>query len=648
VQKGIFVLLLLVLAGHLWGQSPKGTSRQLLFTIDKKPVYTDEFTYLYKKNHLKPDDFTEQKVNEYLDLFTHFKLKVAEAKARGLDTTETFRKEFSTYREELKKPYLAEANEVDRLTREVYQRLLEEVLASHILLSVRPEATPADTLAVWNRISALRERIMKGEDFEKLAKETSEDPSSKTNGGSLGYFTALQMVYPFEQAAFTLKVGEVSKPVRTRFGYHLIKVFDRRPSRGEVEVSHIILRATPNDNNKVKNKIMEIYEQLQGGRSWDELCKEYSEDAATKDTGGRLRPFGVGAIAGVPEFEAVAFSLKEPGEVSDPFKSGYGWHIIRLERKIPVPPFADVEQALKRKVARDERVQVADRRLMEAKKRKFGFTEVPEVKAAVWSSIDTSLQKGRWRFKGDASIKSKTLFTIDKVNHNAGEFISFVEKNQQPLAEGTPVSLDPLYETFVHGKIGDVEEAKLIKSNPDYGNMLTEYREGILLFTIMEKEVWNKAPDDTSALRTYYRANRDKYKAGERVRAKIFAATDKNFMEQVKKKVAAGDSIKGADLKRFTYVQPLRSYERGDSKAVDKTPWTIGVHSVDVNETYYLVEIESLVPPGPKSFEEARAQVISDYQDVLEKSWVAQLKQKYAVKINNKGKKAVIKELVKK
>ncbi len=644
--------MLLVSAEATRGQEPKGSPRQVLFTIDKKPVYTDEFTYLYKKNHLKADDFSEPKVSEYLNLFTNFKLKVAEAKARGLDTTQAFTKEFNTYREELKRPYLAETKEVDRLTKEAYQRLLEEVKASHILLSIKPDATPADTLAAWNKIAALRERVLKGEDFEKLAKEFSEDPSAKINGGSLGYFTALQMVYPFEQAAFSLKIGEISKPVRTRFGYHIIKVFDRHASKGEVEVSHIILRATPNDNNKAKNKIMEIYEQLQGGRSWDELCKEYSEDAATKDSGGRLRPFGVGAIAGVPEFEAVAFSLKEPGDISDPFKSGYGWHIIRLERKIPVPPFAEVEPALKRKVARDERVQIADRRLQETKKAKFGFKEVPDVKAVIFASTDSSLQKGKWHYRGDPSLasthNSKTLFILNGMNYSAAEFLAFAEKNQQPIPAGGAISLAPLFDKFVQEKIGQIEEDQLIKANPDYSNMLTEYKEGILLFTIMEKEVWNKAPNDSTALRKYFNANQAKYQAGERVRAKVLATTDKKFIEQVRKKVEAGDSIKGVDLKRFSYIQPLRSYERGDSKAVDKVPWTIGVHNVDVNETYYLVEIESLVPPGAKTFEEARAQVISDYQDVLERNWVAQLKQKYAVKINNKGKKAVIKELVKK
>lgn len=637
--------MLLVLAGRAWGQDNKP---RILFLINKKPVYTNEFIYLYKKNHLKPEDFTDQKINEYLDLFTNFKLKVTEAKARGLDTTETFKKEFKTYREELKKPYVAEKDELDRLTKEAYQRLKEEVKASHILITIKPEATPADTLIAYNKIVAIHDRILGGEDFEKVAREVSDDPTAKSNGGNLGYFTALQMVYPVEQAAYKLTVGEISKPVRTRFGYHLVKATDRKPARGEVEVSHIILRTGVGDGDKVKNKILEIYDQLQGGRSWEELCKEYSEDPATKDTGGKLRPFGVGALPGVPEFEAVAFSLKAPGEISDPFHSAYGWHIVRLEKKIPVPSFNEVEPALKRKVARDERLQIADRKLMEVKKIQFGFLGNNEVMTQIMSFADSSLLKGKWKWKGDDLVKTKTIFSLQRHNYTIREFISFIEKNQSASAASPTTAMTQLYDRFLEEKLAEVEEAKLLAENPDFGNLLTEYKEGILLFTIMEKEVWNRAPEDTLGLREYYNENKEKYKAGDRVRAKVLATTNKNLIEEVKKKVAAGDSIKGSDLKKFSSIQPMRNYERGESKAVDRSPWTIGLHSVDVDETHYLVEIENLVPPSAKSFDEARAQIVSDYQELLEKKWVAQLKQKYSVKINNKGKKFVLKELTKK
>ncbi len=257
--RNLLFIVLLVIAGQAVAQSSeKKPTPFVLFSIKKNPVYTDEFIYLYRKNHLSREDFTENKIDDYLNLFINFKLKVAEARSHGLDTTEAFKKEFKTYKEELKKPFLAGKDELDRLTREAYQRLNEEVKASHILIVVKPEATPADTLAAVNKIMSVRSRITSGEDFEKVAKEISEDPSARTNGGNLGYFTALQMVYPFEQAAYSLKPGEISQPVRTRFGYHLVKVFDRRQARGEIEVSHIILRTGTSDDKKVKNKILEI------------------------------------------------------------------------------------------------------------------------------------------------------------------------------------------------------------------------------------------------------------------------------------------------------------------------------------------------------------------------------------------------------
>ncbi len=648
MQRNLLIILLLVVVCQASGQSSKPNSKSpRLFLIKGQPIYADEFLYLYKKNHLKKEDFAEQKITDYLGLLINFKLKVTEAKERGLDTTSAFKKEFKSYEIELKKPYVGDKDELDRLTKETYQRLTEEVKASHILITTGADADPKDTILAFNKISKIRERIMGGENFEKVAKEESEDPSAKTNGGNLGFFTALQMVYPFEQAAYTMSVGQISQPVRTRFGYHLIKVTSRRLSRGEVEVSHIILRTGQGENTKVKNKILEIYDQLRGGRNWEELCKEYSDDPATKNSGGRLRPFGVGALASIPEFEAVAFSLTTQGEISDPFQSVYGWHIVRLEKKMPVPSFLEVEASLRKKVGSDERLQIADARRLEVKKRQYDFTEDADVKNWFVASADSSLQNGRWKFKGEAEFKARTIFTLQEQKILVAHFISFI-LTEQRRTSAAPVSyLIQLYNRFVLEEIGDIEDVKLRQNNPEYRNLLTEYEEGILLFTIMEKEVWTKASEDTLGLRKYYDANKDKYRAGDRVHAKVFATTNKNFLDEVKQRVMSGDSLKKEDLKKFKSILPMRHYERGENKAVDRVSWSIGLHSVEVDETYYLVEIDNLVPPGIKSFEETRARLISDYQDVLEKNWIAGLSRKYPVKVNSKGKKFVINELTK-
>lgn len=620
-----------------------------LFTVSTAQVSTEEFLHLYRKNSLnKSEASTEQAVKEYLDLLINFKLKIAEAKARGLDTTQKFNKEFKTYREELKRPYRAEPDALDKLTKDTYQRLTEEVKASNILINVKPDAAPSDTLAAYEKITQARHRVLQGESFEKMAGEISEDPSAKYNFGSLGYFTAMQMVYPFEEAAYTTKPGEISSIVRTQFGYHILKVYDRKPSRGEVEVSHILLRASSPDDSKVKGKIFDVYDQLKAGRNWDEVCKEYSDDAATKNTGGRLRPFGIGALASVPEFEATAFAMKQPGDLSDPFQSNIGWHIIRLEKKIPLLPFSEMETALKRKLSRDERLQISKQALSDKRKREYGFTEDSQAKEKIFTQADSSLTKGKWNFNGSEELKTQTLFSILNKLISSSEFIQYSMANQTAVNMTPSGYMKQLYDGFVEDKILNAEEEKLQQEHPEFKSLLTEYREGILLFDVMEKEVWNKASEDTTGQRKFYEENKNTYQAGERLEARIFTASDKSITEGIMAKVSQGDSLNNADLKKFKSIQPFRLYERKDSKIIDRINWTAGLQEIEVDGQFYLVEAKRLVSPGIKSFEEARSNVISDYQDYLEKTWLTELRKKFPVKVNNKGKKFVLAELTEK
>ncbi|HEU5289699.1 MAG TPA: peptidylprolyl isomerase, partial [Cyclobacteriaceae bacterium] len=388
-------LLLVCLSG--FSQQTKIAKPLTLFTVASEPVTSDEFIYLYKKNHQAKEDFTQPKIEEYLALFINFKLKVKEARFRGIDTTAVFLKEYESYKEELKKPYLPEGKLIDSLVNVTYKRLQEEVRASHILISIKNDATPADTLEAYNKALEIKSKAQAGEDFGSLAALYSEEPMAQTSKGDLGYFTALQMVYPFENAAYLGKPGDIVGPVRTRFGYHILKIVDRKPARGEVEVSHIMIRTgAERDAAKSKNLIFEIYEQLNGGVSWEEVCKQYSEDPSSKNNGGKLRPFGVGAMASVPEFDRVAFSLQKPGEVSDPFQTQYGWHIVRLEKKIPLPTLEELAPNLKGRVARDERVQVSKQALTSKLKRDFSFTENTVTKAKVFGLADTTLTTGKW------------------------------------------------------------------------------------------------------------------------------------------------------------------------------------------------------------------------------------------------------------
>jgi peptidyl-prolyl cis-trans isomerase SurA len=649
-MKSFFqVLFFCFLSSFSFGQSKEAPKSLSLFTVGETTVSTDEFLYTYRKNHQNnSQDFTQEKINEYLDLFINFKLKVAEAHNRGLDTTAKFNAEFKTYREELKKPYRTEPDALEKLTQETYQHLTEEVRAAHILVTVKADALPADTLAAYSKILQIKKRVEGGEDFEKLARELSEDPSAKYNGGDLGYFTALQMVYPFEEAAYSTPVGGLSPIVRTRFGYHLIKVKDRKPARGEVEVSHILMRTGNSDEGKIKSAAFSVYDQLKGGRDWDEVCKEYSEDPNTKDSGGRLKPFGVGALPSVPEFEAMAFSLQQPGEISDPFQSSIGWHLVRLEKKIPLPAYKEMEPSLKRRVSRDERLQLSQQAFSAKRKKEYSFAEDKEVKQSMMAMADSSVVRGLWKYQGPKEKLNQRLFSIQNNPVLISDFVSYVKANQKVVNSTPTTYMNRLYENLVDEKIQIAEEDELKKKYPEYNSLLNEYREGILLFEIMETEVWNKASADTLGQRNYYQNNQSTYQAGDRIEARIFTTQDKATRDEITGKINKGDTLTDTDLKKFKSIQNFRVYEKKENKVIDRISWSMGLHETELDGLFYLVEVKRLVPPGISSFDEARAQVISDYQDYLEKKWVHQLREKYHVKVNNKGKKFVLAELTKK
>ncbi len=652
-MRKVFIVLLCLTFIISQAQSKKKKSKKsvAIFTVNKKPVTAQEFIYLYKKNHQnKTEDFSKEKIQEYLDLFVNFKLKVEEARHRGLDTTASFVKEYNSYKDELRKPYLPDSKITDSLVRLTYNRMKEEIRASHILINLGQDASPEDTLKAYKKIIDIRNKALAGEDFGTLAAANSDDPSAKMNKGDLGYFTSMQMVFPFETGAYTTAIGQVSYPVRTKFGYHIIKVFDKRPSVGEVEVSHIMLRTGENkDNQKAKEKIFDIYDQLRAGVKWEDLCKEFSEDPGSKDNGGKLRPFGVGAMASVPAFEAVAFSLQKPGEISDPFQSQYGWHIVRLEKKIPLQSFEELAPTLKSKVGRDERVQLSKQVLQLKLRKDYSLKENPLIKTKVLALVDTNLTKGKWKAPAYPNGEKEILFSLKDKPYFVKPFLAYVEKNQQSSQHTPAKYMEQLYGNYIDASIIQMLEDNLIQENPEYKMLLNEYYEGILLFEIMEKEVWNKASEDSVGQRKYFELNASKYQAKERADVTLYSSSSKDFASLLMSKIAAGDSTK---LAEYLAEQKIKSekgrFEKEEKAVLSKVNWAKGMYPTENNGMYYLAVIKDILPPGAKTFDEARASVISDYQNNLEQAWLTQLKAKYPVKINEKGKKYTFEQLQKK
>lgn len=623
------------------------TKSPTLFTLNKKPVPTGEFVYLYRKNHQhKPEEFTRDKIDEYLTLFINYKLKVEEALSRGMDTTAHFKKEFQTYRDELLKPYLPDTEVIDSLVRMTYERLKEEINASHILIRLDPAALPQDTLEAYRKITEVRTRAVAGEDFGTLAAEYSEEPNADVTRGNLGYFTAMQMVFPFEQAAYLTPVGEVSLPVRTRFGYHIIKVLDRQPSRGEVEVSHIMIRAGEQDESDLaRNTIFDVYDKLRKGMSWDELCRQYSEDPNSRESGGKLRPFGVGAMAAAPEFQEMAFSLREEGEVSDPVKTRYGWHILRLEAKIPLPPFGELKPALTQRVSRDERVQVSREAIRKRMRSEFGYRENREVIDSLYKNADNILPNA---MESGSTVKDEEiLFMFQERPYRVEDFLRFLA--DQPAGQGAAPPqqyLQQQLQRYVDAAQLKLMEEKVKRESPHYKWLLKEYYEGILLFEIMEKEIWNKAMDDSTGQRNYFNTHASEYQAGERVAGVIYTASSSKYLEELEKLLGSEDSVVNDHLARHRVRADSGVFEAADRSVLSKIPWTPGIHRAENNGVQHLIQVEKILPPGPQTFEEARASVISDYQTFLEDSWIRELKRKFEVKVNKRAKKQAFAQLL--
>lgn len=628
-----------------------------LFSVGGEPVFTDEFIYVYKKNNINNDSaYTRKDIDDYLDLYVKFKLKIAEAKSRGMDTTASFKREFDTYKEQLKKPYLTENQVTEQLVSEAYERYKQEINASHILIQVAPDASPEDTLKAYNKIMDIRKEALAGADFAGLAKKYSEDPSARMNGGNLGYFTSFQMVYPFESAAYNTREGEISMPVRTRFGYHIIKVLDKRPSQGSVEVAHIMVKIEGDDHADslaARNKIFEIYDQAVGGVNWDDLARQFSDDINTRNNGGRLRPFKVGQMPYT--FQEAAFNLQEPGDISDPVLTPYGWHIIKLEKRLPLESFKDLEASIKSRINRDSRAQLSKRMFVERLKRENGFEETT-VKPQIWHFADSTLQEGKWSYKNDKALLARTLFKVADKEYTVGEFFSYVRAHEKSNSSAPEQYMKQLYNNFAEERIIAYEEEHLEDKYLDYRMLVKEYREGILLFALMEQEVWNKAVEDTVGLKAYYEQHIDNYQWKKRAEAVVYNSNEPEILLEIKELIEAHDpdvESKKALEKRYNDKTALTLqvdegvFEWGENAIVNQVDWTPGIYKVDANGRHNLVWIKKVLPPQPKALDEIRGLVISDYQNYLEKQWVEALKAKYPVKINESGLSYVYEELEK-
>ena len=640
--QNIFLALFLTICLNSIAQNEKS----VLFTIDNNSYYTDEFKRIYLKNLDLVKDDSQKDLNQYLELFIGYKLKVSKAYKLGLQNNTKYQNELSSYRNQLSKSYLNDSKVTNQLIEEAYARGLKEVKASHILLSFDENIKGADTLAFYNKALELKKRIEKGENFETLAIANSQDPSVADNKGNLGYFSAFRMVYPFECAAFKTQIGSISNPVRTRFGYHIIKVTDVRDNKGEVTVAHIMILnptdATPEAKMKAKQTIEDISKKIQQGENFEALAGQFSEDKSSAVKGGVLQRFGTGQLSS-EAFENVAFALKNKGDVSPPFDSGFGWHIVKLIDKHQIKSLEESKTDLESKIKRDERSIIITNTLANKLKNKYKLTTEKIQYQNVEKTLNDNIYSQTWELPKDTALLKSNILIIDnnkKVQVNA--FANYIYSQQKNKLTTKPVKklVAELFESWKEEQVIAYYNDNLENEFPEFKNVMDEYRDGLLLFDLMEKEIWEKSKTDTIGLQKYYEANKSKYNWKERYDADILSSTDSKVTEAAQKMLQKGKSIEDIKVKynkdnKVSLMVKSGLFEK-NYDILDK----MDVIEKGAKNTYkdanysFVVNVKNIKQAETKAFEECKSKVINDYQQYLEATWVDNLKKEFSIKVN--------------
>ncbi len=613
----------------------------LVFSFANETVMRNEFDRLLNKNRKDKAAPTEKEVREYLDLYINFKLKVKEAVALHLDTNPTFVSELAGYRKQLAAPYLTDKKVTDDLINEAYDRMKHEVNASHILIMCSDNASPADTLAAYNKLADLKKRYAKGENFDSLASKYSEDPSAKRNFGSLGWFGAFNMVYPFETQAYKTAKGDVSAPFRTQFGYHIMKVNDKRAARGDVKVAHIMVRVSPQPSETewkdTELKADSIYQKLMAGETFEAMVEKYSQDEGSKPNKGVMN--WMASLSGYPEnFKDISFALKE-NEVSKPFRTDYGYHIIKLIERRPLADFKEMQDVIKTKITKDSRSQSSKAAVITRIKKDNNYKEFQANVKEFASTLDSSFTKGTWTYD-ENKIGTKTVLTIGDKTFTQKDFAAYVKANQAPIEKGSAlVSVLNMFKSWSDDKCMAYEESMLDSKYEDFNNVYKEYHDGILLFDLTDKKVWSKAVSDTLGLEKFYENNKGKYMWKERVHYQTFTCLNAKAKEEAIKMLQKGKSTDEIQAKLNKKVAGTVSFRDTKSEKTDATAeklWDkkglVDIPKEGENDKFYWV-IGNIAAEN-KTLKEAKGLATSDYQNYLEKEWIKELRAKYPVQVN--------------
>jgi len=484
----------------------------ILFEVNDSIILTEEFHRVYNKNIELIDEINQKDFESYLDLFINYKIKLAEAYDLGLHEDPKYKSELNKYAKQLQNTYLTDKDTEEKFLKEAYERTKFEVNVSHVLIKF--DENNYDTIQVYNRLKSLKNAFLNSsvDDFIK-----NHNQDNKMIVENLGYFSAFKMIYDFENIAYQTPVGQVSEPFRTRFGFHILKVNDKRNSLGEITVGHIM---TYKNKADAFERIKNISDSLKSGLSFEYLAKKYSEDKNSSFKGGRLNPFSSGQINSIP-FEKAAFNLSNNDEISNPIETKYGWHIIKLYDKKNVKEFDEIKFQLLNKLKKSSRFDKVSESFYNFLLKKYKLNYENKNLEYFTSILDTSLLKGDWIIPENIE-KKKILITVRDKKLRYIDFATFIENNQKSVQTISIKKLVyDLYKKFINYNILEEYKNNLEKENSDYRFVIKEYREGLLLFNLMQDNIWTLKDSDSTNLKKYFNENRNKYISFEDDRGKI-------------------------------------------------------------------------------------------------------------------------------
>lgn len=642
----LIVGIIFLSAGLLSAQNNK-----VLLSIAEEDVTVDEFMYVYNKNNTLGDQKTDRKsIDEYLDLYINFKLKVKEAEELGLDTVTAFIEELAGYREQLAEPYFVNEEIIEELLVEAYDRKKTDLRASHVLVRVGPAAMPEDTLVAYKKIMEAKKRVTSGEDFAKVAKMFSDDPSARDrvsprnnknirgNGGDLGYFTVFDMVYPFETGAYNTEVGNVSDPVRSDFGYHIIKITNRIPAQGSMEVAHLFIQMPENaaqqDSTYVAQKADSLYQRIMDGEDFDKLVTEYSDDKGSAARGGMLPKFNVNRM--VPEFIQVISTMTDSGEVAKPVLTSYGWHIIKLYSKSGIKSFEEEEPEMSKRLKKDKRAQKSRDIIISEIKNEYNYTVNEEGLNGMYALIDSTIYEGKWAVPENITL-NLIVFSLGDRTYSQQEFATFLQDNQN-IGKDEKINefINKKFKEFSDQECKAYEDSKLEEKHPEFKAIVKEYRDGILLFELTNEKIWTFATKDTVGLENYYDLHKNEFMWDTRLDASTYSFYDTTHIDSVRALVAQGlsdddiDSLINTDLVDRVQIE-RKKFPKNNNDLIDSIKWKKGVTDIkSYKGKSVFVVVHGKVAPEPKTFDESRGLITAGYQEYLELEWIKELRDKYS------------------